>query len=808
VLVTNGIYQSGGHYFDGTNRVELTQSVILKSVNGPAVTIIKGYQVPGTTNGVAAVRCANLASGTTLSGFTLTGGATINFQYGGGVKGGGSPSPIVTNCVIVGNSAYNGGGGAFAVTLINCELRGNFSDVPSTSVGGGASQSTLYNCLLVGNHSAYSAGAASGSTLINCTVVGNGTSPGDSGGLTSGSHGANNIFYYNSPDDPSGGFTNCCIAHPSGLVVSCFTNLPLFANQAGGDYHLSVFSPCVNTGTNSFATNTIDLSGNPRVIGSAVDVGAYEVQSPIQVPVHFVNLNSTTPVAPYTNWSKAANNIASAIQVAAPGDIIALYDGYYWLETSYKGGIPMGMVIDKPVTVISVSGPSATELVYNSSPASAGGGDGVYITNGATLSGLTLTGHQLFLGGAIQCESSNSIVTNCIITGNIGHWGGGVYKGTVVNCILSNNAAWQGGGAYSNILINCLLFGNRSSNIDNMSGGAATGCSLTGCVLVANSSLGSGGATVSCNLTGCVVSNNSAEFFGGGVYVGTADSCLISSNRAVLSGGGAYTARIKNSVLCNNIASSGGGVSGGTLVNCTVVNNTGTNGVGGITPGTFATNSILYYNNSFKGGGNFSTASGPLINYCCTTPLPIDSVGNITNEPGFAGLLGEGFHLQSNSPCINSGNNVFVTSATDYDGNARVTGGTVDIGAYEYQSPASMVSYAYLQQYGLPIDGSADNVDTDGDGFTTSQEWRAGTSPTDATSLLQMRSTSNSVSGATITWQSVAGVTYLVQRAGNLAAQPAFSTIHSNIVGQAGTTTYTDPNAVGSSQYFYRVGVQ
>jgi hypothetical protein len=43
--------------------------------------------------------------------------------------------------------------------------------------------------------------------------------------------------------------------------------------------------------------------------------------------------------------------------------------------------------------------------------------------------------------------------------------------------------------------------------------------------------------------------------------------------------------------------------------------------------------------------------------------------------------------LQPNSPCINAGNNSYVTSATDLDGNPRISGGIVDIGAYEYQWP-------------------------------------------------------------------------------------------------------------------------
>ncbi len=51
---------------------------------------------------------------------------------------------------------------------------------------------------------------------------------------------------------------------------------PLFVNAGAGNFRLQNTSPAINTGVVTVSTAAVDLAGNPRVVGSTVDIGAYE----------------------------------------------------------------------------------------------------------------------------------------------------------------------------------------------------------------------------------------------------------------------------------------------------------------------------------------------------------------------------------------------------------------------------------------------------------------------------------------------------------------------------------------------------
>jgi hypothetical protein len=281
VLVSNGVYQiAAGVVYGMSNRVAITNPIMVRSVNGPATTSILGYQVPGATNGPAAVRCAFVSSGATLAGFTLAQGATMQKFLGNeatNASGGGvwceSATAIISNCVLVGNSADWAGGAAFRGTLVNCTLASN-----SAPSGGGACFSALNNCTLKGNWASMGGGSYY-ARLNNCTQTGNKAQ--SVGGAYGGS--LNNcINYYNTGGNsyfPQTLLNYCCTTPLPSTGVGNFATPPEFLNTNGwSNLRLQSNSLCINAGNTDWVTGSVDQDGRSRVVGGIVDVGAYEFQ--------------------------------------------------------------------------------------------------------------------------------------------------------------------------------------------------------------------------------------------------------------------------------------------------------------------------------------------------------------------------------------------------------------------------------------------------------------------------------------------------------------------------------------------------
>ena len=478
--------------------------------------------------------------------------------------------------------------------------------------------------------------------------------------------------------------------------------------------------------------------------------------------VHYVDENSTNATPPFTNWTTAATNIQDAVDAAVVGDEILVTNGTYHPLT-----------VGKPLSVRSINGPQFTTIDAG------GSGRCAYLTNSASLSGFTLTnGFAYDQGGGVWCQSTNAVVSNCVIIGNrasasaysefasVNADGGGAYGGTLNDCTLTGNSVGgdydyfgsfgrgdyggQGSGAAYSTLNNCALTGNSAIvegfyiNTAHAQGGGAAYCTLNNCTLTGNSSA----------VEGLDIYNADAQ--GGGAFGCTLNNCTLTGNSV-----GTYI------FVPISIIEDGGGASGSTLNNC-----------------------ILFGNSPDGDGGSPGSLAG----------------NNWIGDPLFVNLAAGNLRLRSNSPCINAGNNSYATNATDRDGNPRIAGGTVDIGAYEFQSPVSVISYAWLQQYGLlPANGSTDTADPHGDGVDNYREWIAGTNPTNRfSSPAQLTITPSGVppSGIILTWSTNA-VGFTLQSTTNLSSPAVWSTNSPAPVVIAGQNTVTNP--ITGAQKFYRL---
>ncbi|MGE3312499.1 MAG: PKD domain-containing protein, partial [Limisphaerales bacterium] len=194
VLVTNGVYNSGGRIVQGgvANRVVIPAGVVVQSTSGPEVTFIEGAPaVAGNRNGNGdgAIRCVLLGRDATLVGFTLRNGHTrTNGVYDWDQSGGGAwcdTRAELVKCVLTGNAAHHMGGASFRADLVQCRVEGNLARYGggvclasasetvlsrnSAEFGGGAYLSRLTSCT-VSDNSANIGGGAMGGAMLECHI--------------------------------------------------------------------------------------------------------------------------------------------------------------------------------------------------------------------------------------------------------------------------------------------------------------------------------------------------------------------------------------------------------------------------------------------------------------------------------------------------------------------------------------------------------------------------------------------------------------------------------------------------------------
>jgi len=355
-------------------------------------------------------------------------------------------------------------------------------------------------------------------------------------------------------------------------------------------------------------------------------------------------------------------------------------------------------------------------------------------------------------GGVANLQSATLTMTNCSVTGNItgnsppGHGdmnggdGGGIYTQgtlTMTNCIVSGNSTGNGlyrgghGGGVYNVATMILSNTTITSNVTGNGSGGAEGGGIY--------SDGSG------SLLNCTVSGNmtTGSGLGGGIRSGnmTIAGSTITNNTSA-SGGGIssfFALKISNSTVSGN-HSEGIRVTDDSvaITNCTITANDGTGVVGGASPSTVR-NSIIAGNVVQDISGTLGSFGHNFIGRTTSASF-VDGVnGDQVGAPGAPlnpqlgplannGGVTQTHALLSNSTAIDAGDNCVTQAGHCSDSNtpqltsdqrgssfSRIVDGpdgdataTVDIGAYEMQTPLANVADTSTNedtQLIVPFDG-------------------------------------------------------------------------------------------------------
>ncbi len=296
--------------------------------------------------------------------------------------GGGAYGSTLDSCFLIGNSAYLGGGGADCM-FNNCMVISNTAFVGggmarfcgamnskflynTAYIGGGAGtiggsynygqEIPIVNCLFA-NNKAYTGGGIDGRIVIlfNCTITDNAATFGGGVWIESAHDYPINGYAFNSIiwgnyatgaiDSYMVFLDHSCtgddlLFHNNSIIAD-----PLFVDADNGDYRLQDGSPCIDTGSyeiffehSSFCgefnvsyltkqdviATLSDLSGDQRLQGTQIDMGAYE--GGVDVPSNFPPYTETVDGIAYTYYilngeSTIGNGSTAAININTIGEL-------------------------------------------------------------------------------------------------------------------------------------------------------------------------------------------------------------------------------------------------------------------------------------------------------------------------------------------------------------------------------------------------------------------------------------------------------------------------------------------------------
>lgn len=262
--------------------------------------------------------CSNVL---TVSNCLFDGNHSRN--VGGAIKAGGYGTIRIINNVFMNNSSEDHGGAIMSSGYSNNQIIGNLFRNNHSEQHGGAIKVAYYanpviaNNTIIDNTADYGGGGLhcgyyNGMLTLKNNIIHNNTDSTSTEG---------NLFLYFGDGRTAdvtnniigGGFDAICLngSEYSGTFENNMDTLPGFVDYVSGDYTTDCSSPGLNSGIIISDLPAYDMMGNPRIIGSSVDIGFNETVSLPGITSQPENI--TTCTGTEVNYT-VASVLASAYQ--------------------------------------------------------------------------------------------------------------------------------------------------------------------------------------------------------------------------------------------------------------------------------------------------------------------------------------------------------------------------------------------------------------------------------------------------------------------------------------------------------------